>query len=601
MDMDTFSSLLSSQKKTFRKKKKIIFFGFLILIVLALVSSFILLSSQQRKKNIEGDVEINIRSLSQSEIVSGSEITFFIDCKNQSKISLEEVEIELQYPDGFTFIKGSLTSANKYNSFWKIGELIPQNSKTLEITGRILKKESENVVLSAVLRYKPKNFNSFFEKKNTFVLKLFPSSINLVISSSKFLKKDENFSLKIKAKNLQKDILKDLRFLIETPNGFVFEKSNPSQEPRDRVVTWEIGELKTDEEKEFEIFGKFSEGLPGEKKDFQIKAGSLNGKKEFQVQNSLTYSIEIIQSFLDIKQKVNGQEEASVELSKDLNFEILIKNISNFEIKNLNIEEELDLRLIDLQSVEVKDGLIVAEGNLKKTKVKWNIPEIKPSEEKNLSFKAKLVPVFIPEKEGEKNIVLEFFPKGEGEINVEGNSQKISAEAGKNKVKIISNLNLEVEARFFDEEGNQIGQGSLPPENGKKTVYRIYFKISSGINDLKNAKVETILSPDAIWQSKAYVSQGNDLEYKRDERKVVWDIGRVLANTGSLAQKKLNGYFEISIIPQSSQVGKLIQFTQGSNISGEDELTGTILKDEKEALFSDLKYDLLGKGKGEVK
>lgn len=581
-----------------KKWRVFILISILVLVIFLFVGFLVFQASQKKEQTLKREVEIEIKSFPKNEIVSGGEITFFIDYQNQSKIPLENVEIDLQYPSEFEFIRASQEPINKYKSFWKIGQLSPQTSKTLEVSGKVLAKEKENLILTAVLRYKPTNFKSFFEKKETFVLKLLPAPIELVSSGPRLIKEAEDFSLKIKVKNLKESLLKDLRFLIEPPVGFSLEKLSP-QSIKEGATIWQIEELKGGEEKEFEIFGRLS-GEIGQKKDFQIKIGKFDENQQFQIQNSSIHSIEIIQSFLEISQKVNGEKEISADFGDELKFEIVCKNKSNLDLKNLILEEELNSKFINLETIEVENGLIIGQGGLKETRVQWEFDGIKPNEEKIFSFKARLIPVFIPEKETDKNLILELLPKIKGEIKENELSQPIKAEGEKTRVKINSDLGLEAEARFFDEEGNQIGQGPLPPETDKKTIYRIYFKISSGTNDLKDAKVETILFPEVIWQDKTYVSQGNDLEYKKDERRVIWNIGKVLANTGSLSQK-IFAYFEIAVIPQTSQVNKLIQFTKETTASAKDEFTEKILEEKKEILDSDLKYDLLGKGKGQVR
>ena len=68
------------------------------------------------------------------EMESGQEIILNVEYVSNSESLLKDVYLEMNYPPGFKFVNSSLEPASGKN-LWKIGDLMPQEKRELQITG----------------------------------------------------------------------------------------------------------------------------------------------------------------------------------------------------------------------------------------------------------------------------------------------------------------------------------------------------------------------------------------------------------------------------------------------------------------------------------
>ena len=70
------------------------------------------------------------------ETVSGETVDLTVDLQNQSQNVFGNIRARLEYPSGFK-IKNSSEKLSDFNNIWKIDQLLPQETKTLTLTGGV--------------------------------------------------------------------------------------------------------------------------------------------------------------------------------------------------------------------------------------------------------------------------------------------------------------------------------------------------------------------------------------------------------------------------------------------------------------------------------
>jgi hypothetical protein len=121
-----------------------------------------------------------------------------------------------------------------------------------------------------------------------------------------------------------------------------------------------------------------------------------------------------------------------------------------------------------------------------------------------------------------------------------------------------------------------VGSGPLPPRAGEKTEFKVYWTVTNNLHTLNDVKVEMDLPDHIEWEGKSKASAGN-IDYKEDDRKVIWSIGKMPTSV-----YRLDGQFNISLTPKESDVDKIMVLSTGARISAKDEITGaTVEKNEK--------------------
>ena len=79
---------------------------------------------------------ITIDVKSDKETVSGETVNLTIDLQNQSQNAWGNIRARLELPSGFK-IKSSSEKLSDFNNIWKIDQLLPQETKTLTLTGGV--------------------------------------------------------------------------------------------------------------------------------------------------------------------------------------------------------------------------------------------------------------------------------------------------------------------------------------------------------------------------------------------------------------------------------------------------------------------------------
>lgn len=79
------------------------------------------------------------------EVSSGQEVEFSIRVNSNSENILEDILLIAEYPFGFEFLTATPSTFAK-NNVWELGDIKPEESKTIKIRGRILGEDAEERV-----------------------------------------------------------------------------------------------------------------------------------------------------------------------------------------------------------------------------------------------------------------------------------------------------------------------------------------------------------------------------------------------------------------------------------------------------------------------
>lgn len=85
-----------------------------------------------------------------SETVSGEKVEIKFNLKNESEVGFPNVQVRLEHPSGFR-VEETSEKLYEFNNVWRVGELLPQESKGLSIKGTVTGLEGENKVFRAFL------------------------------------------------------------------------------------------------------------------------------------------------------------------------------------------------------------------------------------------------------------------------------------------------------------------------------------------------------------------------------------------------------------------------------------------------------------------
>lgn len=130
-----------------------------------------------------------------------------------------------------------------------------------------------------------------------------------------------------------------------------------------------------------------------------------------------------------------------------------------------------------------------------------------------------------------------------------------------------TDLHFEGELRYFTNEGDQLGRGSLPPQVGKETRYWALFTIKNTSSHVSNLSFSTNLSAKARWTGRMSVSQGQNIIIKGSS--IHWEIP-ALEPYDSVTLS-----FEIGYTPKENDSVKNETLLSNILINGHDDFLNT--------------------------
>jgi hypothetical protein len=173
------------------------------------------------------------------------------------------------------------------------------------------------------------------------------------------------------------------------------------------------------------------------------------------------------------------------------------------------------------------------------------------------------------------------------------NQSKINSEII--SLRINSDLALTAQARYFTNEGDQLGLGPLPPKIGQPTAYRIFWQLDNSLNNLKDIEVSGFLPDNVSYLEESNVTLGRPIVYDSVTRKVAWKINQM-----EKGQTTAQASFKVEIIPSAMQFRTYPALIKDLNLKASDLFTGNTLEFKGNNVTTNLQNDSFAKNLGLV-
>jgi len=137
--------------------------------------------------------------------------------------------------------------------------------------------------------------------------------------------------------------------------------------------------------------------------------------------------------------------------------------------------------------------------------------------------------------------------------------------------KIAGAAKIRTAARFFTNEGDQIGRGPLPPKVGSATRYWIFASLETGATELQRGTISFDLPAGVNWTGRASAAGG--AEPALEDGRLVWRVGTVAAHAGTTYEAPSIS-FEVALTPTADQAGTSPLLVSRADFTGTDAWTG---------------------------
>ncbi len=536
----------------FFKENKYYFLAIVLGVAIISILSYLAFKKPATVVQKEANVDISVNV--PETVASGGEAVYKITIKNNDSQKLIKAELELVYPDGFSYISSVPNSENISGTKFKVPDLVSSQNATVIVKTKASGNVNDEKKLGIKLHYSYANFTSEFIKEQSSVVRLVASDVLIELSGPESANNAEIIVYTAKYQNNSDGDVKNARVKIIYPAGFVFATADPV--PSVGSDTWSIGTLAKGGSGQIQIQGSFSSVNPGESKTATAEFIVLDNNGQAQTQNSSTFVTNISSSPLLVSQELEpASVNGVVNPGDNLIFRIRYQNNAGTAATGVNIVVTLDSRVINLSSLRAEGGQVSNNTILWNASSVANLESLSPNEAGQLSFSLQLNNPAV--KDSAKNLTVI--------SNIKIKSNEYDAYFSGNT------LNLKVSSPSSIKGNLSFVSGQLPPQVGRQSVYKIKLSLNNSTNDYSDGVVTAFipLGPNSLVPGSYTPSESANTSFDASTGKLVWNVGALLANTGRFAQARILE-FQVKLNPSSSQINQSPILVKSINFSAKD-------------------------------
>ncbi|PJA47494.1 hypothetical protein CO172_01145 [Candidatus Uhrbacteria bacterium CG_4_9_14_3_um_filter_36_7] len=509
---------------------------------------------------------------------------------NTSKQSLAAVQLTAHFPQGFVFTESLPKPTEPFT--WTIGSLSPSSNGVIEIWGIPYLSIPSTASMQILSTYRPANMNSDFQDITTVPLYLTESVVKLALSGPEKTIPGDKISYTITVQNISEHQVKNLRLYLKTPSDFFIEELSPAP-TQNNTSFWDIEWLNSNQTMSYVLTGTFASEATGSI-PLIAEVGFVDAKENFLSQAQTEWNTELLGGNLLLHLIANGSNtNQTVALSDRLRISLDYKNTGSEPLENvvlwLTFQTENGKLPLNFKEADLEGGLF--EDN----RIEWdeknisNLSILNPGESGILDIMIPITPTII------ENMSDLFTIQFAASLKPIKDSQiKHTIEGTPLQIQINSDTSFTSMIRYFNDDGVAVGSGPLPPVVGKKTTYRVFWNIHNQLHDLENGSITTSLPKTIVWEDRSISDQGI-IRFDETTRMVTWFIPEISKTSDSI-----QAWFDISITPTESDIGKFIKLTNPTAFEIKDSVTQDTIHVSLPLLTSELPDDPFASSNGVV-
>lgn len=401
-------------------------------------------------------------------------------------------------------------------------------------------------------------FISFFYYRD----KIFSKEIlRLEILAENDIKMGEEIEYTVKYKNNGNFVLENPKITFELPSNSLTEDSKVR-----------FAEDLKDIYPGNEDFIKFKGRLLGKEGDLKVAKATLsytprNLSARYESETTFTTKISLVNMALSF------DLPTKIEKEKEINYAVNYFSNTDYPLENLSIKIEkidgLDIKSADPHSFD---------------NLEWKLNSLNKGQGGRIKLKAVA--------KNEAGDYLNFVAK----LGVWKDGVFIVIKETNQDVEAIKTAKLEFSQQAYYEAQSGIeNSGPIPPKVSEPTTYAVKWLIKNYVSEVKNIKVRTILPQNVSLQDYIFPEdQASNFSFDSKSREIVWLAGNLLSDNS------VEITFQIVLVPDLSQKGRLAELINQSIVFGEDASSGSIIQASGTKIDTSLPDDRGNSGGGIV-
>lgn len=517
------------------------------------------------------------------EVKSGEEVSYVLRYENAGAVPVASLVAKLNIPS--TFHVYTTVPEPQANLEWTIGSLSAGSDGAITVTGVFLADVPSSQRLQALFTYKPANFSSDFQDIVTHKVDVEDSVIALSLTGPEKALSGDTTEYVVNVQNTGRQNVYNLRITPTLPTDFTLTQSEPALD--EGQTYWTIPSLAPGELYAITLQGAYTATAAGEQ-----TLGTTVGFAQDDIvyaQASEEVVTDVLGGSLAFSVIVNGSNQSqTADLGDVLRVSLDYANNSKEAARDVSLamtleSDESDVP-IDWAAANLGDG--VRRGN----EIRWEeLGTLEPETSGVIDLGLPIVEALGVEEADAFTIIVTLTLNKVGTI-----TSTRTLEATPIVITLNSNAAVNAQARYFSPEGMPIGSGSLPPQVGETTSYRVYWNLANTLHTLENIRLSATLPQDVTWLENTDADIGT-VSYNSTTRQITWTIPKLLAELGHAG-----AWFEVAISPDAGDVGRFMKLTSTTSFEARDTSTGDAISSSMGELTSELPEDEFATGKGVV-
>ncbi|KKU10878.1 MAG: hypothetical protein UX14_C0007G0010 [Parcubacteria group bacterium GW2011_GWF1_45_5] len=528
-------------------------------------------SADRTELRIEGPSAVRI----------GERISFkAIITNKQKKQDLRDVSLTFRADSGteFTDTK-TLALYQKY-----LGALSPMAQQEEEVRAVFWGKQGEERTIEVVARYRIGENINRFEKSQTIKVVISDPAVQLVVSLPQQVITDQEFRSSVEYRKLTTNDWTGARLELGQPEGFSMVRSDPELKTIGKFVwPWEILEP---QENSKVVFDGTIASSEGQAKEFTARFFVTVRNTDVLV-SEVTEELSIISNPLALTITVSDDPNYAPLPGSIVTYRINFKNNYDIALKDVVIQADATDSWLELDSLKVQnDGFYSSRDK----HIVWNggtTPQLlvlNPRESGTVAFMVKLKDGY-PQNATQQVVVARAIMSAQNKPKDVGTSIQTEATL---ETKIQGKLIVTPKVVFRDDpQTGFINTGTVPLRINQATQYSMYLTVQAVANPFENISFKTILPANITFDGKIKGDESSMKGFLYNPRtgEMSWLIDRLDA----YAAKTI--VLQLTAIPSSDQIGKLITIIDDMATTAIDAFTRSSVEVPGKKISSDLPDD----------
>ena len=552
-------------------------------------------------KYSSGAADASISIEGKREVAAGEEFYYVINYNNSDKTALNQLLLTAIYPAKFIFLSAE-PQPDENNNRWNIGRLESNRGGAVKIKGKLAGSLGSKNIILADLAYLPDNFSSEFKKSASVETKINDLGLdfNFINFSSAAVGEENELTVKFKAKNI--NYIDNFKLTVNHPPevSLISGQATASGAPGGLKTAgggadqWLVGNLGR-AENIFKIKFKITEKRQPTAQlkliiEFPGPAGENSQPEKYYLIYEKDFTYDVIKSDLNINLVINGSAaDQGVDFGQTSHYSVNYKNTGDSPLKDVIIMAILESDFLNWNALDDKNN-----GRLSAGALSWSKAEI-PRLAELSSGESGVIDFSLPLKTQQaidmgKNYQVKSYIK----YSVENKAAGADNQSNVIINKINSDLNLNEQIRYFNDDNIAVGYGPLPPKAGQITGFKVYWTVSNNLHELSGLKISSRLPAGVSWDGKNRASAGS-VDYDPATNQVSWNIGRL-----PLTVYQASAEFNLTVAPGNNDKNKIMALLTGTALSAVDTETGMPINKTLKAKTTKLEDDPLADTDGVV-